>query len=91
MKLLLIVIILCLNINFIFAQEKVEITGQVKDLKTKNVLEFSNVIVVNAKDSIITGTVTNGKGFFSVSLEGGTYRFVISFIDDSHRTQHVCK
>ncbi|OFX35249.1 MAG: hypothetical protein A2X08_07365 [Bacteroidetes bacterium GWA2_32_17] len=80
MKLLLIVIILCLNSNFIFAQEKVEITGQVKDLKTKNALEFCNVIVVNSKDSIISGTSSDSKGFFSISLDNGTYRFIFSFI-----------
>lgn len=80
MKQIFTLLILCLNLSYIFAQDKLEVTGQVKDNQTKNALEFCNVSVVNAKDSLITGSVTNSKGFFSISLDGGYYRFIFSFI-----------
>jgi hypothetical protein len=62
------------------AQGKIEITGQIKDNQTKNNLEFCNVAVLNTKDSLITAGVTNNKGFFSIPVDPGYYRFVFSFI-----------
>lgn len=80
MKYLLLIIITSLCFGFSYAQEKVEITGQVKDNQSKVALEFCNISVLNAKDSLITGTVTNNKGFFSIALDGGYYRFVLSYL-----------
>lgn len=64
----------------LFAQEKVELTGQIKDAQTKNVLEFCSVAVYNTKDSLITGGVSDNKGFFTIPLDRGNYHFIISFI-----------
>ncbi|PIP54297.1 MAG: hypothetical protein COX07_06105 [Bacteroidetes bacterium CG23_combo_of_CG06-09_8_20_14_all_32_9] len=89
MKQLFIILITCFSCNFISAQEKIEITGQVKDNNTKSALEFCNISVLNTKDSLITGAVTNFKGFFSVSLNGGYYRFVFSFIGYKSDTSDV--
>ena len=58
------------------AQGKVEISGQIKDNQTKNNLEFCNVAVLNTKDSLITAGVTSNKGFFSIPVDPGYYRFV---------------
>ncbi len=80
MKHIITLLILFLNLNFAFSQNKLEVTGQIKDNLTKNALEFCNISVFNAKDSLITGGVTNNKGFFSISLNSGYYRFIFSFI-----------
>ena len=62
--------------NTLFAQ-KPELSGQVKDAKTKENLEFCSVAVYNPKDSLITGGVTESKGFFTIPLEAGSYYLVI--------------
>jgi len=80
MKKLLTIIIICLINSTLFAQAKVELTGQVKDALTKEILEFCSISVLNAKDSLITGTVTDSKGFFTIPLKRGNYNFVIHFI-----------
>lgn len=75
-------LLLFLNVAFIniYAQEKIEITGQVKDAKTKGILEFCSISVFNAKDSLITGTVTDNKGFFALSINKGYYHFIINYL-----------
>jgi hypothetical protein len=78
MKQIFTIILICLNYNLIFAQ--VEVTGQVKDAQTKNALEFCSVAAVTPKDSLIKNCVTDNNGFFSISLNGGYYRFIISFM-----------
>lgn len=62
------------------AQAQVEISGQVKDAETKEALEFCSISVFNTKDSLITGSVTDNKGFFTVPLKRGRYHFIINFI-----------
>ncbi|PKP23243.1 MAG: hypothetical protein CVU05_00350 [Bacteroidetes bacterium HGW-Bacteroidetes-21] len=64
----------------LFSQNKVEVTGQVKDAITKDALEFCSVSVQNPAKEIVSGTVTDQKGFFTISLNPGAYRFVYSFI-----------
>ncbi len=63
-----------------FSQEKFQISGQIKDNKTKETLEFCNITVINQKDSLINLAATNQNGFFTLSLDGGAYRFIISMI-----------
>ncbi|MES2590465.1 MAG: outer membrane beta-barrel protein [Bacteroidota bacterium] len=62
------------------AQEKIELTGQIKDGQSKEVLEFCSVSVFNSKDSLITGSVTDDKGFFALSLKRGSYYIVMNYI-----------
>lgn len=64
----------------LLAQNKVKISGQVKDVQTKNALEFCSVSVLNAQDSLVAGTITDQKGFFSVPVVPGVYKTVLSFI-----------
>lgn len=66
--------------NTLFAQQRPELSGQVKDSKTKENLEFCSVAVYNPRDSLITGGVTEGKGFFTIALAPGSYYLVIHSI-----------
>ncbi len=59
---------------------QVEISGQVKDAKTKITMEFCNIAVFNEKDSLITGAITDKKGFFTIPVYPGKYSLIISFI-----------
>lgn len=80
MKEKLILLLICLISHALCGQEKVEITGQIKDEQTKNVLEFCSIAAYNLKDSLITGGVTDNKGFFTIPLDRGNYHFIISYI-----------
>ena len=80
MKKNLIIIFICITHSVLFAQTKVELSGQVKDVQTREALEFCSISVFNAKDSLITGTVTDNKGFFTIPLKRGNYHFIIQFI-----------
>ena len=57
---------------------KVEISGQVKDQETKENLLYSKILILNKKDSIIAGGITDEKGFFKIPVNPGQYKFVIT-------------
>ena len=78
-KILFLLFVIFINYQ-LSAQGKIELTGQVKDAETKDILEFCSVSVFNSKDSLITGSVTNEKGFFTLLLETGRYYLVINYI-----------
>ncbi len=80
MKSIFLFVLLLINSGFIMAGGKSDVTGQVKDARTKNTLEFCSISVLNEKDSLITGGVTDQNGFFNIPLSPGVYRFVFSFI-----------
>jgi hypothetical protein len=63
-----------------FAQDKFDVTGQVKDAITKDAIEFCPVAAFNPKDSLIATTVTDDKGYFMLSLEEGTYHLKIVYL-----------
>lgn len=71
--------IACVYSSILLAQNKIEVTGQIKDAQTKDALEFCTITALNTKDSLIAGTVTNNKGFFTLPIEPGIYLFVFSF------------
>ncbi|MFT6443412.1 MAG: hypothetical protein ACJASQ_000748 [Crocinitomicaceae bacterium] len=60
------------------AQSQVEISGQVKDQETKENLLYSKVALLNDMDSIISGGITDEKGFFKIPVNRGQYKLVIS-------------
>lgn len=62
------------------AQSVVEVTGQVKDAESKKSLEFCTIRFYNPKDSLITGGVTDERGFYSIQVPMGYYRVNFSFI-----------
>jgi len=66
--------------NILVAQNKLQVTGQVKDAQSKTALEFCSISALNPKDSLIAVSGTNNKGFFAISLDPGAYKFILSFI-----------
>lgn len=80
MNRLTITLLVLFSCSTLFAKQNIEITGQVKDNQTKKTLEFCSVSAYTPSDSLITGSVTNDNGFFSILLESGYYYFVISYI-----------
>ncbi|MEI8202264.1 MAG: TonB-dependent receptor [Bacteroidota bacterium] len=66
--------------NYSFSQDKVQISGQVKNSETKEKIEFCNASVFNAKDSLISVAATNLNGFFNLSLDQGYYKIIMSMV-----------
>jgi hypothetical protein len=92
MKKLLLIPMLILFCSMIYANPFIEVTGQVKDNKTKENLVFCSVSAFSATDSLINGSVTDDNGFFSINLDGGMYYFVISYIgynSDTTELQYI--
>ncbi len=79
-QLIFIVAILTSNLSFgaSVPSLKVEMSGQVKDQETKENLPYSKVLVLNIKDSIITGGITDEKGFFNIPVDRGQYKLIIT-------------
>ncbi len=71
-------IILIFSTNSLFAQ--IEISGQVKDKNTKDNLSFCSVVILNNTDSIITGAVTDEKGYFYIPVSMGNYKIILSYV-----------
>ena len=57
----------------------VEITGKVIDFGTKKVIDFANVSVMQG-ENLVTGTVTDEAGAFTLELKDGQYTLVVSFM-----------
>ena len=62
------------------AQTQVEVSGQVKDQDTKENLPYCKVVAIDANDSIVSGGITDDKGYFKLPVKQGQYMLVISFI-----------
>jgi outer membrane receptor protein involved in Fe transport len=76
---------LLFSATFLTAQKqsnlnKVSITGQVIDSKTKQPLEYATVVLKNTKTQKITGGITNEKGNFNIQTSKGNYEINIEFI-----------
>ena len=72
------------------------VTGKVIDAGTKQPIDFANVSVEKAKgDSvpgtkdIVTGTITDEKGDFSIELQDGKYTIVVSFMGYSEQRKAI--
>lgn len=76
---LLIIILSGISSNM-FAENNIGVSGQVKDEQSKEVIEFCNVHVFNMKDSLITGGVTDDKGFFIIPLARGNYKLLTEYM-----------
>ena len=79
MKQLITTILIIINLS-VFAQNKVQISGQIKDKTTHENLNFCSVVVISQTDSVITGAVTNDKGYFYIPVNRGSYKLILSFI-----------
>lgn len=65
------------------------LTGKVIDANTKEPVEYATVTLIHARDSSVTGGVTNAKGRFEISqIKLGAYHLRVSFIgyDDLIKT-----
>ena len=92
MKKLLLSISLLLVATFSYSQNNVQISGQVRDIHTKDVLNYCSVVVMNSNDSIISGAVTDDKGYFYIPVKPDNYKLTFSFIgylNDTVSTGHV--
>lgn len=63
-----------------------EVTGKVIDAGTKQPIDFANVSVLKANgegtngESLVTGTITDEKGNFTLDIKDGEYTLVVSFM-----------
>lgn len=62
-----------------FAQQ-VEISGQVKNKETKESLPYCKVVALDGKNKIVTGGLTDDKGYFKLPLNPGQYQLVVNYI-----------
>ncbi len=86
-KIVSVVMLLCSMTQGIFAQN-IEIRGVVKDAKSKESLEFVNVVLQAPDSSFVSGTTTDTKGIFQIKeIHSGNYRLVLSSL--GYRTQHI--
>lgn len=75
--------------DYAFAEKETGVSGQIKDAQTKKIIEFCTVRIFNMKDSLISGAVTNSKGFFFVTLARGNYKFISEYIGYKSDTVEV--
>ena len=64
----------------LFAQSSMEITGQIKGEKASDNLMYCSVAVLNMADSLITGGITNEKGYFTIPVKPGSYKLAYSYM-----------
>lgn len=72
-----------------FSQNNVQISGQVRDKFTKEELNYCSVVVLNSKDSIITGGVTDDKGYFYIPISPNSYKLTFSFVGYKNDTTSI--
>lgn len=56
-----------------------EVTGKVIDFGTKKAIDFANVGVMQS-ENLVTGTITDETGAFTLELKDGQYTLVVSFM-----------
>ena len=59
-----------------FSQQKFTLSGTISDASSNENLIGVNLIIPELK----TGTVTNEYGFYSITVDAGTYEFIISYL-----------
>ena len=75
MKRLFFFLLIGLNLNG-YAQEKFTLSGSIFEAEGQETLIGANVLILDLK----TGTISNEYGFYSITLEQGTYEITISSI-----------
>ncbi|MCL7765005.1 TonB-dependent receptor family protein [Polaribacter sp. Z014] len=80
-KILLFVVVLSFSTP-LFSQNKVTISGNVKENNSKNVIAYANVVLKSKTEkAFVVGTATNDNGFFTISnVTSGNYFLEISSI-----------
>lgn len=70
-------------------QARVSLSGQIKDEQSHEPLEFCNVSFYTLQDSLVGGTATNQRGFYTIDLPMGSYKQVTSFVGNMSDTMLV--
>ncbi|MEX0997929.1 MAG: TonB-dependent receptor [Flavobacteriaceae bacterium] len=83
----MIAIILCLLVfdNLIAQTKKFTLSGTVTEAASDETLIGVNILIPSLK----TGTITNEYGFYSISLEEGTYEFIFSSLGFEEVTKTI--
>ena len=74
------VIIALFFIQWVKAQQEIYISGQVLDSVSNQGLESCAVGFFNDQKELVTGTVTDRKGYFETGLKPGKYQMVLDYI-----------
>jgi len=85
----LLTISLLLVATFSFSQSNIQISGQIRDILSKDVLNYCSVVVMNSNDSIVAGAVTDEKGYFYIPIQPNKYKLTFSFIGYKNDTVNI--
>ena len=73
-----------------------QVTGKVVDFGTKQAIDFANVSVVKPSaasdqqsEQLVTGTITDATGAFTLELADGSYTIVVSFMGYSEQRKEI--
>ena len=84
-KSLVLIITFCIFTVFGFAQrpeqKEVTISGHIIDKETQQPLEYATIAFFNKRQNkIVTGGITDAKGYFNISIQTGMYDITIEYI-----------
>ena len=65
-----------------------EVTGKVIDAGTKQPVDFANVSVMHG-ETLVTGTVTDATGNFTLDVKDGAYTLVVSFMGYGEQKREI--
>lgn len=89
MNYLKVMLVCLLLVQQAFAQDKVNLSGNITDQANGETLIGATVYLKNASQSIVAGSVTNVYGFYSISAPKGTYQLGVTFIGYAPIEQEV--
>ena len=88
----IIISLLLLTVSMFAAQ----VTGKVVDFGTKQAIDFANVSVIKPSEvsgqpseQLVTGTITDATGAFTLELADGSYTIVVSFMGYSEQRKEI--
>ena len=79
-NLLSLFIVLALSSYTAAAKKADDVTAIVKDSQSKQPIEFASVELLNAKDSLLTGCITDSKGYFQITAPARATKLRIHFV-----------
>ncbi len=65
-----------------------QLTGKAVDFGTKKPIDFANVSVMQG-DELVTGTITDADGNFTLDVKDGQYTLVVSFMGYSEQRKEI--
>lgn len=78
-------IIFLILLNTTYSQEKITISGYIKDKSSGETLIGSSILVTELK----TGAYSNAYGFYSITIPKGKYTFVVSYVGFESITKEI--